>query len=80
MRCPHCQSLIEKAARCPDCGQALTVRHQRGDYHDFKATLVPFAIPPDVQPGSYQIRLEVENLQNHRVGFWETDFEIVQKP
>ncbi|MCA9795472.1 MAG: hypothetical protein KC910_26875 [Candidatus Eremiobacteraeota bacterium] len=197
MRCPHCQSLIEQATRCPECGKSLTARrefnaaslllliaavalvgwlgyrqlgslaqqtgvqwdtemtgpwtrtsdqqagfslyrihiknqadqvldeqhrvYQQGDkvvaafhfraadggrvqprlvltgptqitpklprpmdiqggYGDFKATLIPFAIPPDAQPGSYQFRLEVEDLRTHKTGFWETDFEIVAKP
>lgn len=53
---------------------ALTV--DQGDFGQFKGILIPFALPPETPPGDYLIRLEVEDTERGRKGFWETDFQV----
>jgi len=42
----------------------------------FKGTLIPVVLPPTLAPGSYPLRLEVEDDETHEKGFWETDVTI----
>lgn len=58
----------------PKEGPILTFR--RGDMEEFHSSLLVTPLPKDAKPGTYKIRLEVEELDRKSVAFWETDITI----